>query len=48
VEMNSFPLFVVLADLVVRTKWLLAIVTALFSASLFMGTALFARRIWIG
>jgi len=44
----SFPLFVVLADLVLRTKWLLATVTALFSASLFMGAALFARRIWIG
>jgi Gpi18-like mannosyltransferase len=44
----SFPLFVVLADLVLRTKWLLAVVTGLFSASLFMCTALFARRIWIG
>jgi 4-amino-4-deoxy-L-arabinose transferase-like glycosyltransferase len=44
----SFPLFVVMADLVLRTRWLLAVVTALFSASLFMCTALFARRIWIG
>ena len=44
----SFPLFVVLADLVLRWKWLLAIVMALFSASQFMSTALFARRIWIG
>lgn len=44
----SFPLFVVLADLVLRAKWLLAGVIGLFSASLFMSTALFARRIWIG
>ena len=44
----SFPLFVVLAHLVLRTQWLLAGVTGLFSASLFMCTALFARRIWIG
>jgi hypothetical protein len=45
----SFPLFVVLADLVMRAKWpLLAAVTGLLSASLFMSTALFARRIWIG
>ena len=44
----SFPLFVVLADLVLRTRWLLPVVTGLFSASLFMCTALFARRIWIG
>ena len=44
----SFPLFVVLADLVLRTKWLLAGVIGIFSASLFMSAALFARRIWIG
>jgi len=45
----SFPLFVVLAGLVLRAKWpLLAAVTGLLSASLFMSTALFARRIWIG
>ena len=44
----SFPLFVVLADLVLRTKWLLAGVIGIFSAALFMSTALFARRIWIG
>ena len=44
----SFPLFVVLADLVLRRQWLLAGVTGLFSASLFMSTVLFARRIWIG
>jgi Dolichyl-phosphate-mannose-protein mannosyltransferase len=44
----SFPLFVVLADLGLRAKWLLAGVIGLFSASLFMSTALFARRIWIG
>ncbi len=44
----SFPLFVVLADLGLRAKWLLAGVIGLSSASLFMSTALFARRIWIG
>ena len=44
----SFPLFVVLADLGLRAKWLLAGVIGLLSASLFMSTALFARRIWIG
>ena len=44
----SFPLFVVLADLGLRAKWLLAGVIGLFGASLFMNTALFARRIWIG
>jgi hypothetical protein len=44
----SFPLFVVLAGLVLRAKLPLAGVTGLLSASLFMSTALFARRIWIG
>jgi 4-amino-4-deoxy-L-arabinose transferase-like glycosyltransferase len=44
----SFPLFVVLADLALRAKWLLTAVTGLFGASLFMNAALFARRIWIG
>ena len=44
----SFPLFVVLADAGLRAKWLLVGLIGLFSASLFMDTALFARRIWIG
>jgi Gpi18-like mannosyltransferase len=44
----SFPLFVMLADLILRTKWLLAGVMGIFGAALFMSTALFARRIWIG
>ena len=44
----SFPLFVVLAGVGLRVRWLLLGVIGLFSASLFMGTALFARRIWIG
>lgn len=44
----SFPLFVVLADVGLRARWLLVGVIGLFSASLFMNTALFARRIWIG
>jgi Gpi18-like mannosyltransferase len=44
----SFPLFVVLAHFGLRAKWLLAGVLGLFSALLFMSTALFARRIWIG
>jgi Gpi18-like mannosyltransferase len=44
----SFPLFVVLADLLLRAKWLLAGVIGLLGAALLMNTALFARRIWIG
>lgn len=44
----SFPLFVVLADFGMRARWLLVGVIGLFSASLFMNAALFARRIWIG
>jgi len=44
----SFPLFVVLADLGLRVKWLLLGVIGLFGAALFMDAALFARRIWIG
>ena len=44
----SFPLFVVLADLGLRAKWLLVGAIGLFSASLFMNAALFARRIWTG
>jgi Mannosyltransferase (PIG-V) len=44
----SFPLFVVLAGVGLRARWFLVGVIGLFSASLFMNTALFARRIWIG
>ncbi len=44
----SFPLFVVLADLLLRAKWLLAGVLGFLGAALLMNTALFARRIWIG
>jgi hypothetical protein len=44
----SFPLFVVLAALGLRAKWILVGLIGLFGASLFMNTALFARRIWIG
>jgi hypothetical protein len=44
----SFPLFVTLAGLGLREKRLLAGVIGLFGAFLFMNTALFARRIWIG
>jgi len=44
----SFPLFVVLADFGSRARWLLVGMIGLFSASLFMNAALFARRIWIG
>jgi hypothetical protein len=44
----SFPLFVVLAGLGLRVKWLLVGAIGLFGAALFMNTALFARRIWIG
>ena len=44
----SFPLFVVLAGLLLRAKWLLAGVIGLLGAALFMNTALFARKIWIG
>jgi Dolichyl-phosphate-mannose-protein mannosyltransferase len=44
----SFPLFVVLAGLGLRAKWLFAGVIGLFGASLLMNAALFARRIWIG
>ena len=44
----SFPLFVVMADVGLRAKWLLIGVIGLFSAALCMNAALFARRIWIG
>lgn len=44
----SFPLFVTLADLGLRAKWLLVGAIGILSASLFMNAALFARRIWIG
>jgi len=44
----SFPLFVALAEFGSRARWLLVGVIGLFSASLFMNAALFARRIWIG
>jgi hypothetical protein len=44
----SFPLFVVLADLGMRARWLLVVAIGLLSGSLFMNASLFARRIWIG
>jgi hypothetical protein len=44
----SFPLFVVLAEVGLRARWLVVGVIGLFSAALFMNAALFARRIWIG
>jgi len=44
----SFPLFVVLADLGMRAKWLSVGAIGFLGASLFMNTVLFARRIWIG
>jgi len=44
----SFPLFVVLADLGMRAKWLLVGAIGFLGASLFMNASLFARRIWIG
>jgi hypothetical protein len=44
----SFPLFVVLADVGLRVKWLFVGLIGIFGASLFMNAALFARRIWIG
>jgi dolichyl-phosphate-mannose-protein mannosyltransferase len=44
----SFPLFVVLAEIGLRARWLVVGVVGLFSAALFMNAALFARRIWIG
>ena len=44
----SFPLFVVMAGIGIRARWLLVGVIGLFGASLFMNAALFARRIWIG
>jgi hypothetical protein len=44
----SFPLFVVLADVGLRARWLLVGFIGLSSAFLLMNTALFARRIWIG
>ena len=47
-NLASFPLFVVLAGVGLRVKWLLVGMIGLFGASLFMNTALFARRIWIG
>jgi Gpi18-like mannosyltransferase len=44
----SFPLFVVMADLGVRARWLFVGAIGFFGASLFMNAVLFARRIWIG
>ncbi|MDB5579490.1 MAG: hypothetical protein JWR80_4666 [Bradyrhizobium sp.] len=44
----SFPLFVLMAHVGLRARWLLIAVIGLFGAALFMDTALFARRIWIG
>lgn len=44
----SFPLFVVLAEVGLRARWLVVGVIGLFGAALFMNAALFARRIWIG
>ena len=44
----SFPLFVLMAHIGIRARWLLIAVIGLFGAALFMDTALFARRIWIG
>ena len=44
----SFPLFVVLADVGLRVKWLFVGLIGISGASLFMNAALFARRIWIG
>lgn len=44
----SFPLFVLMAGIELRAKWLLISVIGLFGAALFMNAALFARRIWIG
>ena len=44
----SFPLFVVLAYLGLRAKWLMFGAIGIFGALLFMNAALFARRIWIG
>ena len=39
----SFPLIVVMAHLALSARWLLVGVIGLFSASLFMNAALFAR-----
>jgi Dolichyl-phosphate-mannose-protein mannosyltransferase len=44
----SFPLFVTMAHLGLRARWLMVGAIGLFSAALFMDAALFARRIWIG
>jgi hypothetical protein len=44
----SFPLFVVMAEVGLRARWLLIGVIGLFSAALFMNAALFVRRSWIG
>jgi hypothetical protein len=44
----SFPLFVVLADLGVRARWLLIGMVGFLGGSLFMNAALFVRRVWIG
>ena len=44
----SFPLFVTMAHLGLRARWLMIGAIGLFSAALFMDAALFARRIWIG
>jgi len=44
----SFPLFVTMAHIGLRARWLTVGAIGLFSAALFMNAALFARRIWIG
>jgi hypothetical protein len=44
----SFPVFVMMAGVGLRARWLLIGVIGLFGAALLMNTALFARRIWIG
>jgi hypothetical protein len=44
----SFPLFVTMAQLGLRARWLLLGAIGMLSAALFMDAALFARRIWIG
>jgi len=47
-NLMSFPLFVLMAYFGLRARWLLIAVVGLSGAALFMDTALFARRIWIG
>jgi hypothetical protein len=44
----SFPLFVTMAHIGLRARWLMLGLIGMLSAALFMDAALFARRIWIG